>query len=903
MRMLREWLHRLWATAHPRRGDEDLEEELRSHLDLAADHERRGGRAPADAERRARLTAGAPAQAMEQLRDQRGLPWLEDLGRDVRHGLRTLAGSPAFTAVSLLTLALGIGANAAVFQLVDAIRLRALPVQDARQLAIVELADTTRWKGRRTSGYPVLTNPLWEEFRDRQRAFSGVLAWSNADLRLGRDGAVRSVKGLFVSGGFFEVLGVGPVLGRLLTAADDRPGCGLPGAVLSHGFWQRELGAEPRVIGRTIAVNGQPLEVIGVTAAGFFGVEVGRAYDVAVPICSQEALGAEDGWLNSGTTWWLTVMGRVPRDQPLERVNAQLAADSPGLFRATLPAGYPSADARDYLSFTLRAVSGGAGVSSLRSRFSDPLMILLATTGLVLLITCTNLASLVLSRAASRQRELAVRLALGASRGRLVRQLMTENGLLAAAGAAAGLALAGVLSRLLIGFLGADVSVALRTDGVLIGVVILSAVLTCLTFGLIPAWMVSRAAARASMTGAQVRGSAARSEGFRLRQALVVSQVAISLVLLFGALLFVGTVRNLLAVDSGFQHGEVAIARVSFARAALPPSGKTAFKRDLLDRIRSTPGVSAAAEVRHVPMGGTGSSLTVWLEGSDPSGKIAIRLNPISDGYLQTMGIGLIAGRDFTRHDSASSPKVALVNPAFVRRLGLAGEPVGARFRVEGAPPSASVYEIVGVVPDTKHFTLREDFLPIAFVPVAQATDPRAFTDFVIRSIAPPGDVSSGVRRGLAGISPSIDVDVRPFDATIRQGLVRERLMAALSGFFGVLAVVIAAIGLYGVMAELVTRRRSEIGLRIALGARRLDILGMVIRQAGTLLLAGLAAGALLAFAAAGSVRSVVFGLEPRGVGVICLACGCLAVAAMAAILVPACRAAMVEPLAALRDE
>jgi predicted permease len=840
---------------------------------------------------------------MEALRDQRGLPVLEDLVRDVRYGMRTLRRSPVFTVVAVLTLTLGIGANAAIFQLLEAIRFRTLPVKNPEQLVVLALADMTRWEGRRTTGYPALTNALWEEFRDRQRVFAAVLAWSNAGFRLDQDGTPRYVRGLFVSGDFFNVLGVEPVLGRVFAAADDRPGCGLPGAVVSHGFWQRQFGGDPTVIGRTIPVEGRPLEVIGVTPPSFFGVEVGRSYDVAVPICAEEVLGSEKGWLRDGTIWWLTVMGRVPPDQTLAQVNAQLDAASPGLFRSTLPDNYSSEDAAGYLSLKLTAESASGGISALRTRFTDPLLMLAGVAGLVLLIVCTNVASLVLSRASTRQREFAVRQSLGASRRRLVQQVMVENVMLAIAGAALGLTLAGTLSRLLVELLGPEVSVPVRIDVRLISIVTITVILTSLTFGLVPAWRASRPGALHAIKNASVRGASASAEGFGFRKALVVSQVAISLVLLFGALLFVGTLRNLLAVDSGFQSDGIAIARIDFSRASVSMSNRGVFKQGLLERIINTPGVTSAAEVRHVPMSGTGSSVTVWLDGADPGGKTTVRLNAISERYLQTMSIKLVSGRDFTPHDSMSSPKVAIVNRSFARRLGIVGNPVGARFRAEGSSPSSSMVEIVGLVPDTKYFSLREDFLPIVFVPITQITDPRAFADFVIHPGVPIGDAASAVRRHLRETDPFVDVDIRAFDSTMRQGLVRERLLAAISAFFGVLAVLIAAVGLYGVMAELVTRRRGEIGVRMALGARRSDILAMILRQAGNLLLVGVGAGSLLAFLAAGLARPFVFGLEPHDVQLMLLAVASLGAPAMMAILVPACRAAWMEPLAALREE
>ncbi len=897
VRTIREWVQRLYGTLHQRRRDGELEEELRLHQDLAAEDARRRGDTPHEAMRAARIRVGGASQALDAARDQRGVPWLDDLVRDLRYALRTLRRTPAFTAVALLTLALGIGANTAIYQLFDAIRLRTLSVKDPQQIAIVELADLTRWQGRRTAGYPVLTNPLWEHFRDHQKMFAGVLAWSNVNLQLDRDTAARSARGLFVSGEFFKVLGVEPHLGRVFAAADDHAGCGVPGAVVSYGFWQRQLGGDPAVIGRTVALNFRPVEVIGVTPPSFPGLEVGRSYDVAIPICSHEVLGSEQGWLRDGSTWWLTVMGRMAASRPLGTANAELAVASPDFFKATVPPSYSAEDLNDYLSLKLRAVSGSAGVSALRTRYSDPLLILLVTSALVLLIACTNLANLILARASAREREFAVRLAIGASWSRLVRQLMVENSVLAIAGAAAGLVCASVLSRFLIGFLGNGLSLGLPFDARLIAFVMTIAVLTCLTFGLIPAWRASKVAAQDAMK-ASARSVTGSREGVALRRVLVISQVALSLVLLFGALLFAGTLRNLLAVDAGFEPDAVAIARLDFSRMHLPQEGRAAFTRDVLDQIRHVPGVSAAAEVRHVPLGGTGSSINVWREGTDPAGRTTVRLNAMSEGYLDAMGMRLIAGRDFAVRDSTAAPSVAIVNQAFARRLGMPGNPVGERFRGENA-----VFEIIGLVPDTKYFALREEYLPIAFVPIAQIDDPRPFTDFMIRSTMLPSNVLPAVRDAVAGMSRAISIDVRTLDSTIRDGLVRERLMAALSAVFGTLGALIAAIGLYGVMSYLVLRRTKEFGVRIALGAQRGGLVRMVLREAGTLLAIGLAVGSVLAFAAASFVQSLVFGLPPHDFRPIGLACLLLAAVAIAASYLPARRAASMEPLAALRED
>jgi putative ABC transport system permease protein len=819
--------------------------------------------------------------------------------RDLALGLRTLRRSPGFSATVLLTLALGVGANVAVFQLIEALVLGRLPVNTPERLTIVQLADMTRWNGRRTSGYPVLSNPLWERFRGTQTAFSGVLAWSNAEFRIGAGTAVREARGLFVSGDFFNVLGVRPLRGRVFAAADDRPGCEPAGVVVSHTFWQREMNADAQVVGRTLSVNGRRLDIVGVTPAGFNGVEIGRSFDVALPICSQAVVGREAGWLTDGTVWWLTVMGRLGPEQSLDRANAQLETMSGDLFRQTLPIGASADDASDHLSLRLRATLGAAGVSAVRDRFGDQLILLLVITCLVLLLICTNLATLILARASVRQRELAVRIALGGSIRHVVRQIAVEHSTLAIGGVAFGVMLSAVLSRELVSVLGPAVSVPLRVNLPLVAVASLCAVVVCLAFGLLPAWTASRSASGRAIT-AGLRGTSGAAAGLRTREVLVALQVAVSFILVFGALLFGGTLRNVLASDSGFQHADVIVARVDFASASIPQNQRAALKRDVLDRIRGVSGVAAAAEARHLPLSGTGSSATVWRSGAPPEEKTSIRINGVSDSYLRTMGMQLLAGRDFTAADSTSPARIAIVNPAFARRIGITGNPVGTTFRMEG-DEADEVVEIVGLVANSKQFTLREDFLPIAFVPISQIVDPRPFTEFAIRPTAASG-VLADVRRALDTMSPRVDVSFTPLVANVDRSVIRERLMAMLSAFFGVVGALIAVVGVYGVAVELVSRRKAEIGLRMALGARRAHVLAMMARQGGTLVVSGLALGALVVVGSADAARAFVFGVEPRDAAMLLTSSAILAGTALAAILWPSWRAASREPLAALRD-
>ena len=447
---------------------------------------------------------------------------------DLRYAFRQLLKSPGFTVVAVLTLALAIGANTAIFQLLDAIRLRSLPARKPQELALVKIADMTGARGSFNSPYPAVTNPLWERIRDTQQAFTGMLAWSADRFNLATSGEPRFARSLWVSGDFFRVLGIQPVLGRVFTAADDRRGNGFAGAIISFPFWQREFGGDSSVIGRKLTLDGHTVEIIGVTPASFFGLEIGRSFDVAVPISSEAILFGANNRLEGGTTWWLTLMGRLRPEWSIERATAHLSSISPGIFEATLPANYPSANVTNYLGFKLAAVPAGTGVSSLRQTYSRPLWLLLAIAGLVLLIACANLANLLLARASARERELAVRQALGASRGRLIRQLMSESLLLAVVGAILGWLMARMLSRLLVAFLSTEgnaLFVDLHLDWRVFAFTSGLAGLTCILFGLMPAQRGARTSSGEALK-AGGRGMTASRERFGLRRALVVSQVS-----------------------------------------------------------------------------------------------------------------------------------------------------------------------------------------------------------------------------------------------------------------------------------------------------------------------------------------------------------------------------------------
>ncbi len=499
--MLSDLLYRLRALLRRGAVDRELDDEIRFHLERETDKYVEAGLAPYEAARRARLSLGGIEQTKEQSRDARGTLGVENLLRNLRIGIRVLRKSPGFTTVAVLSLALGIGANTAIFQLIDAVRLRMLPVKDPKQLVDIQMPDMKGARGN-FPRYPGITNPIWEQIRERQTMLSGVFAWGTEEFDTSTEGEPRRVHGLWVSGAFFDVLGVSPAAGRLFSARDDRRGCGLPGAVISDGYWHRQFAGQGSAIGRKVMLDGHPVEVIGVTPAGFFGLEVGNTFDVALPICSEAVMHGKGTTLDSSTNWWLDVVGRVPNGMPLEKVNAYFNSLSPGIFRATLAPNYPPVSVKPYLASRLIALPAGNGQSYLRESYADPLLFLQAIAGVVLLIACANLANLMLARASARERDIALRLAIGASRGHVIAQLMTESLLIAGMGAIAGLLLATRLSHLLLALLSTEsgsVSMDLQADWRVLAFTAGLGMLTCLLFGLTPALRATRNASAESL--------------------------------------------------------------------------------------------------------------------------------------------------------------------------------------------------------------------------------------------------------------------------------------------------------------------------------------------------------------------------------------------------------------------
>jgi predicted permease len=826
--------------------------------------------------------------------------------QDIRFGLRMLAKNPAFTTVAALSLALGIGANTGIFQLLNVVRLKALPVRAPQELVAVRPTNMDGTRGNKSEEYPAITNPLWEQLRDRQQSFSGIFAWSTQPLNLAQGGEIRNADSLWVSGDFFNVLGVQASLGRVLTPADDVRGCSAPGVVISHGFWQREYGGEGNVIGRKLMLAAHQFEIIGVTPQSFFGLEVGSNFDVALPLCADAVLSGKNSRLDSGTNWWLMVTGRLKPGVSTSQATAQLQTLSPALFQQTLPPNYPQVSVPKYLDMKLESVPAGSGYSILRENYERPLWLLLSIAALVLLIACANLANLLLARASTRERELAVRLAVGASRSRLIRQLLVESLLLALVGAALGALLAQGLSRFLVSFLsttGNPVFLDLTPDWSVLGFTSGVAALTCLLFGLTPALRATRVEPGASMN-ATGRGLTASRERFSLRRGLVVVQVALSLVLVAGAVLFSRSLNKLQTVDTGFEQEGLLITRANFSRLNVPVDRRQVFKQDVLERLKAIPGVAAAAETRVVPLSGGSWGNVVWPAGTDGQQRLDSDFTAVGADYFKMMRAPLLQGREFDSHDSVDSTRVAIINETLARKLFNGANPLGKKFWVEATPSTPERdYEIVGLAKNSKYEDLREDAEPIVFLATSQDAAPANGVQFLIRSTLRQAELTAAVTRVLAEISPDIQVSFRGFKTMIEESLVRDRLMATLSGLLGGLALLLASIGLYGILSYGVASRTKEIGIRMALGAQAGEVRRLVLREALILVLIGVVVGVPVIFAATRFASSLLFDLTPTDPLSLSLAALLLFAVAMVAGYLPARRATKVDPLVALRYE
>lgn len=900
----KRFLFKLRNFIQPRRAEQDLAREIGSHLEQLQEAFQQRGMTTDEARSAAQRAFGGIEQAKELHREERSWLWPEQLHQDLRLSVRTLATSRAFSLTAILTLAIGIGANTAIFSLINAVLLRTLPVSHPEQLVQVKMAGRDIW-GMQGS---LMSNPVWEQLRRRQDIFSRLFSYAVARFDLSPGGVAHYVNGNYVSGSFFDTLRLQPSAGRLLTPADDRRNC--PGAaVLGYGFWQREYGGRANVVGSTILLDNHSFEILGVIGTGFTGVDVGRESSIYLPLCAEPIIGGKNGMLNDRRGGSLRVIGRPQPGVSLGQVASRLKALARPISEATMPSHIRSDQQRAYLKRTFAIDTASTGFSGLRSKYRNALAVLMGIVAAVLLVACGNVANLVLARGAARQREIEIRLALGCGRGRLIRQLVCESLLLSTTGAVLGVLFAYWGARLLVGLLVSNVFresqvfLDLSIDARVLGFTAGLAVLSGLLFGLVPAWRTTRVdlytAMRANSLGV-LRGQKAA-----FCKVLVVAQVIASLVLLVGAGLLVSTFIRLETMDPGFERAHVLLMDVDLGERITAPARRTKIFRQTLEHLRALPGVRSASHSDATPLGGVVNVSYLRIDGetSPAVERELVVFNEVTGDYFATLGTHLLAGRYFSTSDTNSSPKVALINESFARKYFPTQSPIGRRYRPEEGDKLGSVVEIIGMVRDAKYLDLREDFRPTAYLAADQNANPGKLVTFELRVAGNPSTMIQAATRAVVNVAPGASLQFRTLSAQVEESLARERLIATLSGFFGGLALLLAMIGLYGVTSYSVAQQRNEIGIRMALGAQQSQILRRVLGEVMILIGIGLAIGLPLTAASTNLIESLLYGVRANDPLTISLTAALLVVVGAIAGFLPARRASRIAPMSALRQE
>ena len=881
----------------------ELREEFYAHLAMEEQENLESGMSPEEAHYAALCRFGNVTLVQEGSNEMWKWTWFEQFIQDVRYGVGQLRRKPGFTAVAVLTLTLGIGANTAIFSLIDAVMLRILPVQRPEELVLLKKYNP-RWGGEPS---PSFTNAIWEQVRDQQDIFSGDFAWGADRLDLAQGGAVHLANTVWVSGEFFSTLGLRPAAGRLITASDDRRGCPAV-AVLSYGFWQEHYGGANSAIDSTLSLNDHPFEVIGVAPSGFFGMDVGEKFDVAAPICSTAIIDGNQSRLDHRSWWWLSVAGRIKPGLSRSHLTARLRVLSPGIFTASIPLNWSADGQRNFVKQTLVADSAATGVSQLRRQFYQPLQVLMGVVGLVLLIACANIASLMLARAAARHKEIAVRQALGASRQRLIRQLLTESLILSSAGALLGALFARWGTALLARYISTArnaVFLDVSFDGRVLGFTVAIAVLTAILFGLLPALRSTRVSLTAAIKGSQAL-EIERPARFRARKWIVTSQVALSLVLLVAAGLLLRSFAKLATLDIGFDRNNVLLVHTDLKTAKIPPDRQLATYEQIESRLSDLPGVVSVGRSVMAPISGFAWNNTIHTEWSKAvTGDDALAwFNYVSPGFFSALRMTLSAGRHFSSGDTKTSPAVAIVNQTLAHRFFPGLNPIGRTFRIDDtAGKQGPPIEVVGIIKDAKYASLREDIHPTAFFPASQVLQHAETETFELRTAIPPSALALPVQAALGAVNKQIPLDFHTLTELVNDSMVQERLLALLSGFFGALALLLAMIGLYGTLSYLVNQRQAEFGVRMALGAQPGSILRLVMLDVIAVLAAGVVVGTGMSLASTRLLQEMLFGLGARDSLTIAIAIGVLSAVALLAGYLPARSATKVDPMVALRYE
>jgi predicted permease len=902
---------RLRSLVHPAAVEEELDEELRFHLEQQATKYMQAGLTPEKAWHRARLEFGGLEQVRGDCREARGVTFAATIAQDLRFGLRLLRKSPGFTAVVVLTLALGIGATTAIFSLVNAVLLRSLPVRNPDELVVVRWGAHTRPNHVGTSSYGdcgsekikswysdcSVSYPMFKEISGRKDLFASAMSFAGPSrMNLSGNGQASIAQGELVSGNYFLTLGVGAALGRTLEPDDENPGA-TPVVVLDYGYWQRAFGGATGVLGRTIWLNNVAFTIVGVADRRFTRLTPGRSLDLLVPLTQIVPLGIPWGGHGSESGWWLTVVGRL---RPGVSSTEAQAALNVWFVNEVMHAGQPIwKKADDPRLILLPAQKGLAGI---RDEFGEPLVLLMAAVGIMLLIACANVAGLMLARGAAREKEMAVRLAVGAGRQRVIRQLMTESLLLSSVGAALGVLVAYMGAKGLVTFFSNNADAPLQIDLHPNAPVLLFAigitVLTGIGFGLAPAFRGARADVATELKGTSATNTATRhwsGRRFGLSSGLVALQVALSIVVLTGAGLLLRTLEKLYSIDPGFDSRNMLLFSVEPEFAGYKGERIPVLYADLQRRLAALPGVLKASYSSDVLLGGGLWTEGIRIQGQGDKNKAKTQMLLVGPDFLTTMGIPLVAGRMLQDSDMGQVQRAAMVNRAFVRKFVGERNPIGLHFGE--TDPKDPQWEIVGVVGDTKYATLRSEEAPTAYVPLTEGG-----ATFELRTAATPAVLMPSVRKLVNETDSNLPViRMRTQSETIDQLLFNERLVARLFGLFGVLGLLLSCIGLYGLLSYEVALRTREIGIRTALGAHRRDVWLLILRRGVMLVVAGGVAGLGAAIAGTRLLNSLLYNVRPTdpmtfaGVAALLLTVGVIA------CLLPARRATLVDPMVALR--
>jgi predicted permease len=888
------------------RVEAEMAAEISFHLDQLTAENVAAGMSFRAARHAALRAFGGVTQIEERCREMRRTKWIEDLGRDVEYALRTFRRSPLFTLVAVLSLALGIGANTAIFSLITALLLRPLPVHQPDRLVAVGNPIRTGSLSEGSIRGDLYSYPMYRQIRDRNHAFSGVYAsgrTGHLQVRLaGAAADLERVRGRLVSGNFFSVLGVRAAQGRAFTPAEDRAPGASPVVVVSHDFWVERLARDPAVLGSVLTINHSPFTVIGVMPPGFFGDIVGQPTDLWIPVTMQQQANPGRAFLDRWDESWLLLMGRLRPGASVAQARAEVEA----LYAQVVAEGASLGIPKDVLpgpdAPKVMVGPGGTGFSWLRKQFAQPLVMVMALVALVLLIACANVAGLLLERAAGRAKEISVRLSLGAGRGRLIRQLLTESVLLSCGGAALGVLFSLWAGPALLRLAGgsAPIPLDLHLDARILGFTAAVALLTGVSFGLAPALRATRVELAPALkeNSRSLAGSGGR---WRLGKLMVVMQFVLSLLLLAGAGLFVRSLRNLQSLDLGFQRDRLLLMSVDPVAAGLTGARLQDFPLRLAERLRAVPGVEKVSFSENGVFSGTENSTTTTVEGFTPGqgkalGTTELNYDHVGPDYFATLGTHLLAGRDLGPLDRKGAPLAAVINEALAKLCFAGRPPLGRHIKV-----GDQSFEIVGVASDARDHDVREAAPPRYFTSMEQAEGIGSTYNFEIRS-QHPGALVEPVRQAVRAYDPNLPInEIRPLAVMISDALNHEQLLAELAVVFGVLALLLASIGLYGVISYTIARRTNEIGIRMALGAARPAILGMVLRETLLLVLAGVAIGVPATLALGRLVASTLFGLSPRDPVTLTAATVILLGVSLVAGAIPGARATQVDPTEALR--